>query len=36
LAADLEVAQVGSDRFQVKKSYLKNGQTLVRVLDYSS
>jgi L-ascorbate metabolism protein UlaG (beta-lactamase superfamily) len=36
LAADLEVAQVGSDRFQVKKSYLKNEQTLVRVLDYSS
>jgi L-ascorbate metabolism protein UlaG (beta-lactamase superfamily) len=36
LSADLEVAQVGSDRFQVKKSYLKNGQTLVRVLDYSS
>jgi L-ascorbate metabolism protein UlaG (beta-lactamase superfamily) len=36
LAADLEVAQVGSDRFQVKKSYLKNDQTLVRILDYSS
>jgi L-ascorbate metabolism protein UlaG (beta-lactamase superfamily) len=36
LAADLKVAQVGSDRFQVKKSYLKGDQTLVRVLDYSS
>jgi L-ascorbate metabolism protein UlaG (beta-lactamase superfamily) len=36
LAADLKVAQVGSDRFKVKKSYLKNDQTLVRVLDYTS
>jgi L-ascorbate metabolism protein UlaG (beta-lactamase superfamily) len=36
LAADLTVAQVGSDRFKVKKSYLKDNQTLVRVLDFSS
>jgi len=36
LATDLEVAQVGSDRFTVKKSYLKDGQTIVRVLDYTS
>ena len=36
LAADLEVAKVGSDRFTVKKSYLKSDRTLVRVLDYSS
>lgn len=36
LVQDLEVAQVGSDRFNVKKSYLKDEQTLVRVLDYSS
>jgi len=35
LAEDLEVAQVGSDRFTVKKSYLKDGQTIVRVLDYT-
>jgi len=36
LAGDLEVAQVGSDRFTVKKSYLKDGETIVRVLDYTS
>lgn len=36
LTTDLEVAQVGSDRFTVKKSYLKDDQTLVRILDYSS
>ncbi|MEM8674812.1 MAG: MBL fold metallo-hydrolase [Cyanobacteria bacterium P01_G01_bin.67] len=36
LVQDLEVAQVGSDRFNVKKSYLKSDQTLVRVLDYTS
>jgi L-ascorbate metabolism protein UlaG (beta-lactamase superfamily) len=36
LAADLKVARVGSDRFKVKKSYLKDDQTLVRVLDFSS
>ncbi|MEM8722494.1 MAG: MBL fold metallo-hydrolase [Cyanobacteria bacterium P01_G01_bin.39] len=36
LVQDLEVAQVGSDRFNVKKSYLKSDQTLVRVLEYSS
>lgn len=36
LAGDLEIAQVGSDRFKVKKSYLKNEQTLVRILDYTS
>ncbi|MEY2855757.1 MAG: hypothetical protein RLZZ74_66 [Cyanobacteriota bacterium] len=36
LTADLKVAQVGSDRFKVKKSYLKDDQTLVRVLDYNS
>ena len=36
LAADLEVAKVGSDRFTVKKSYLKDDRTLVRVLDYTS
>lgn len=36
LAADLEVAEVGGDRFNVKKSYLKDGQTIVRVLDYTS
>jgi len=36
LADDLEVAQVGSDRFNVKKSYLKDDQTIVRILDYSS
>ena len=34
LMQDLEVAQVGSDRFTVKKSYLKDDSTLVRVLDY--
>jgi L-ascorbate metabolism protein UlaG (beta-lactamase superfamily) len=36
LAKDLQVAQVGSDRFKVKKSYLKNDPPLVRVLNYSS
>ncbi|MEL7078879.1 MAG: MBL fold metallo-hydrolase [Cyanobacteria bacterium J06555_3] len=36
LATDLEVARVGSDRFTVKKSYLQDDQTIVRVLDYSS
>ncbi|MEL6930963.1 MAG: MBL fold metallo-hydrolase [Cyanobacteria bacterium J06600_6] len=36
LAGDLEVAEVGSDRFLVKKSYLQDGQTIVRVLDYGS
>ncbi|HEY9767897.1 MAG TPA: MBL fold metallo-hydrolase [Coleofasciculaceae cyanobacterium] len=36
LVDDLEVAQVGSDRFTVKKSYLTGDTTLVRVLDYSS
>ena len=36
LAEDLEVAQVGSDRFTVKKSYLKDDQTLVRVMNYTS
>lgn len=36
LVQDLEVAQVGSDRFNVRKSYLKDDQTLVRVLDYNS
>ena len=36
LASDLEVARVGSDRFTVKKSYLQDGQTIVRVLDYTS
>lgn len=36
LAQDLEVAQVGSDRFTVKKSYLNGDVTLVRVLDYTS
>ena len=36
LAGDLEVAEVGSDRFTVKKSYLQDGQTIVRVLDYTS
>jgi len=36
LAGDLEVAEVGSDRFNVKKSYLQDGQTIVRVLDYTS
>ena len=36
LAEDLEVAQVGSDRFTVKKSDLSADRTLVRVLDYSS
>ena len=36
LADDMEVAQVGSDRFVVKKSYLNGDKTLVRVLDYSS
>jgi len=35
LAQDLEVAQVGSDRFNVKKSYLNGDVTLVRVLEYS-
>ncbi len=35
LVDDLEVAQVGSDRFTVKKSYLTGDTTLVRVLDYS-
>jgi L-ascorbate metabolism protein UlaG (beta-lactamase superfamily) len=36
LAGDLEVAEVGSDRFKVKKSYLTGNKTLVRILDYSS
>ncbi|MEL6438298.1 MAG: MBL fold metallo-hydrolase [Cyanobacteria bacterium J06621_8] len=36
LVQDLEVAQVGSDRFNVRKSYLKEDQTLIRVLDYTS
>ena len=36
LVSDLEVAQVGSDRFEVKKSYLNGDRTLVRVLDYTS
>lgn len=36
LVQDLEVAQVGRDRFQVKKSYLNGDRTLVRVLNYSS
>lgn len=36
LAGDLEVAEVGSDRFKVKKSYLTGDKTLVRILDYSS
>ena len=36
LAEDLQVSQVGSDRFTVKKSYLKDSETLVRVLDYAS
>ena len=35
LASDLEVSKVGSDRFTVKKSYLEDGQTLVRVLNYT-
>ncbi len=34
LVKDLEVAQVGRDRFEVKKSYLTSDRTLVRVLDY--
>lgn len=36
LVPDLEVSKVGSDRFTVKKSYLKDDETLVRVLDYTS
>lgn len=36
LVQDMEVAQVGSDRFTVKKSYLQEDITLVRVLDYAS
>lgn len=36
LVPDLEVAKVGTDRLNVKKSYLKSNQTLVRVLDYTS
>ena len=36
LAQDMEVARVGSDRFTVKKSYLADDKTLVRVLDYTS
>ena len=36
LVEDLEVARVGSDRFEVKKSYLTKDTTLVRVLDYTS
>lgn len=36
LVQDLEVAQVGSDRFTVKKSYLNQDRTLVRVLNYTS
>lgn len=36
LVQDLEVAQVGSDRFAIKKSDFKSDRTLVRVLDYSS
>ena len=33
---NMEVAHVGRDRFEVKKSYLKGDRTLVRVLDYTS
>ena len=36
LVSDLEIAQVGRDRFEVKKSYLTSDKTLVRVLDYTS
>ncbi len=36
LVQDMEVAQVGRDRFTVKKSYLKDDVTLIRVLDYTS
>ena len=36
LVSDMEVAKVGYDRFEVKKSYLTGDKTLVRVLDYSS
>jgi L-ascorbate metabolism protein UlaG (beta-lactamase superfamily) len=36
LVEDMEVAKLGSDRFMVKKSYLKSDRTLVRVLDYTS
>ena len=35
LAQEMEVAQVGSDRFKIKKSDLNSDQILVRVLDYS-
>ena len=35
LVGDMEREQVGSDRFTVKKSYLEDGRTLVRVLDYT-
>lgn len=36
LVQDLEIAQVGSDRFAIKKSDFKGDRTLVRVLDYTS
>ena len=36
LASDLEVSRVENDRFTVKKSYLKDDRTLVRVLEYTS
>ena len=36
LAQEMEVAQVGSDRFKIKQSDFKSERTLVRVLDYSS
>lgn len=35
LVEDLEVARVERDRFTVKKSYLADDKTLVRVLDYT-
>ena len=35
LVGDMEVVKVGSDRFTVKKSYLNDDRTLVRVLDYT-
>ena len=36
LVGDLEIAQVGQDRFEVKKSYLEGDRTLVRILNYTS
>ena len=35
LVGDMEIAEVGYDRFEVKKSYLTSDKILVRILDYT-